>query len=220
MMAATTVWPSIALPSRRTPMQNHKGRQFELCPPRISQGPVGYRESSQGPVLRGNIQPWDGRKPAWGYACQGEPCSARRLWRLSFTVLWTQISRTTSTTLPNRLRSGPKLPSQVISDRTEAYLAKWSNPFPHYQYTHMHICIYIYIYKYIYVSIYTYIYIYNAIYIHMYVYVNISIDKYVYVYIHIYIYVYIHIYIHMYMYIHIFICVQLYIYITVFMNKY
>ena len=35
---------------------------------------MGYRESSQGPVLRGNIQPWDGRKPAWGYACQEEPC--------------------------------------------------------------------------------------------------------------------------------------------------
>ena len=34
-----------------------------------SQGPVGYRESFQGPVLRGNIQRWDGRKPAWGYAC-------------------------------------------------------------------------------------------------------------------------------------------------------
>ena len=25
---------------------------------------------------------------------------------------------------------GPKLPSQVILDQTEAYLAKWSNPFP------------------------------------------------------------------------------------------
>jgi len=161
-MAATTVWLSMALPSRRTPMrasvrspgwccpsapasgrirggqsskkwsnpfpQDHKGRLFELCPPRIlpeasaegqhqpgertearmgvhlvrqfrtgpktiwqsglirshktikvassnsahhesSQGPVGYRESSQRPGLRGNIQPWDGRKPAWGYAC-------------------------------------------------------------------------------------------------------------------------------------------------------
>ena len=35
---------------------------------------MGYRESSQGPVLRGNIQPWDGRQPAWGYACYEEPC--------------------------------------------------------------------------------------------------------------------------------------------------
>jgi len=29
-------------------------------------------------------------------------------------ILWERISRTTSTTLPNRLRSGPKLPSWVI----------------------------------------------------------------------------------------------------------
>ena len=28
-----------------------------------------------------------------------------------FKILWERISRTTSTTLPNRLRSGPKLPS-------------------------------------------------------------------------------------------------------------
>jgi len=38
------------------------------------------------------------------------------------------------TTLPNRLQPGPKLPSSVISDRAEAYLAKWSNPFPHYHF--------------------------------------------------------------------------------------
>ena len=81
-------------------------------------------------MLRGNIQPWDGRKPAWGYACQGEPCSVHWLWRPLIKILWEQISRTTQTTLPNRLRSGPKVPSQVLSDRTEAYLAKWSNPFP------------------------------------------------------------------------------------------
>jgi len=43
--------------------------------------------------------------------------------------LWERISRTTSTTLPNRLRLGPKLPSKVISDLTEAYLAKWSKSF-------------------------------------------------------------------------------------------
>jgi len=43
--------------------------------------------------------------------------------------MWERISRTTQTTLPNRLRSGPKLPSLVISDRTEAYSAKWSESF-------------------------------------------------------------------------------------------
>ena len=29
------------------------------------------------PVLRGNIQPWDGQKPAWGYACLEEPYFAQ-----------------------------------------------------------------------------------------------------------------------------------------------
>ena len=47
----------------------------------------------------------------------------------TFTVLRERISRTTSTTLPNRPRSGPKLPNSVISDLTEAYLAKWSKSF-------------------------------------------------------------------------------------------
>ena len=33
------------------------------------------------------------------------------------------------TTLPNRLQPGPKLPSQAISDLTEAYLAKCPKSF-------------------------------------------------------------------------------------------
>ena len=32
--------------------------------------------------------------------------------------------------MPNRLQSGPKVPSKVFLDLTEAYLAKWSNLFP------------------------------------------------------------------------------------------
>jgi len=43
-------------------------------------------------------------------------------------LLGLRVGRTW-TTLPNRFRSGPKLPNQVISDRTEVYLAKWSKSF-------------------------------------------------------------------------------------------
>ena len=39
------------------------------------------------------------------------------------------VSRMTQPGMPDRLRFGLKLPSEVISDWTEAYLAKWSKSF-------------------------------------------------------------------------------------------
>jgi len=78
-MAATTVWPSMALPSRRTPMR------------------TSVHSHGDAPLFRLAV-----RRVRTGDLLRSE--------------LWEQISRTTSTTSPNRLRSGPKLPSQVISE--------------------------------------------------------------------------------------------------------
>ena len=105
---------------------------------KVASSNSAHRESSQRQVLRGNTNRGNGLKPAWGYACQGEPCSARRLCllgraMLGQTVVAAMIYGFVRTDQTSKLSKhiyapdlGLKLPSQVISDRTEAYLAKWS----------------------------------------------------------------------------------------------
>ena len=75
MMVATTVWPSMEL-GNFEPDRSLFGKVVEVVrlirshkTIKVASSNSAYRESSQRPVLRGNTNRVNGRKPAWGYAC-------------------------------------------------------------------------------------------------------------------------------------------------------
>ena len=81
-----------------------------------------------------NIQPWDGWKPAWGYACQEEPCFGQTV---VAAIIYGFVETDSTCRLPKHIQApdlGPNESSYVHLDlgpeHKYASVAYRSNPFP------------------------------------------------------------------------------------------
>ena len=107
-------------------MKEEGNPPFELHSPR---NPTGAGRS----IREGKHQPWDGRKPAWGYTCWEKPCFG------PLVVAAIKIDFV-GTALTSKLSE--HICSQVISDfgpeHKCALTAYWSKPFPQTCSSHHH----------------------------------------------------------------------------------